>query len=306
MNRLITIIVPVYNVEQYLDRCVESIVNQTYKNIEIILVDDGSPDNCPAICDAWARKDIRIKVIHKKNGGLSDARNEAIKIAKGDYYLLVDSDDYIVLDAVEKLEAYTVDEDIIIGEAQVNEPNQVIDRVHTNLKEDYIYSGKEYSIDAIKVGEWFAEACYNMYRTDFVRNNNLYFKVGILHEDIEYLPRLMLAANKVKYLRYMFYRYMIRETSICSVKSEKHLNDLIKTYSEWARLNESIEDRALQRAYAGALSKYYISTCRQHKVTKKIYPENIDGKYLIMNSLNIKERIKATIFVIAQKIYVRI
>lgn len=306
MNRLITIIVPVYNVERYLDRCVESIVNQTYKNIEIILVDDGSPDNCPEICDEWARKDIRIKVIHKKNGGLSDARNIAIKKAKGDYYLLVDSDDYIVPDAVEKLEAYAVDEDVIIGEAQIHEPKQIIDRVHTNLKEGYIYSGQEYSIEAIKVGEWFAAACYNMYRTDFIRSQNLYFKVGILHEDIEYLPRLMLAANKVKYMHYMFYRYMIRDTSICSVKSEKHLNDLISTYAEWARLNKSIENKELYKAYAGALSKYFISTCRQYKVTKKIYPENIDGKYLIMNSLNIKERVKAIIFVLAQKIYVRI
>jgi len=306
VNRLITIIVPVYNVEQYLDRCVESIVNQTYKNIEIILVDDGSPDNCPRICDDWERRDSRITVIHKKNEGLSAARNDAIKIAKGDYFLLVDSDDYIVLDAVEKFETYAVDEDVIIGEAQIHKLNQVIDRVHTNLKEDYTYSGQEYSIYAIKAGEWFAPACYNMYRTDFIRSNELYFKVGILHEDIEYLPRLMLAAKKVKYMHYMFYKYMTRDTSICSVISEKHLNDLIKIYSEWARLNETIENKSLQKAYAGVLSKYFISTCRQYKVTKKIYPDIIDGKYLILNSLNFKERIKAIAFVVASKIYVSI
>ena len=94
-NPLISVIVPVYNVEKYLDRCVESIVNQTYTNLEIILVDDGSPDNCPAMCDAWAEKDNRIKVIHKENGGVSSARNTGINAASGDYIAFVDSDDYI-------------------------------------------------------------------------------------------------------------------------------------------------------------------------------------------------------------------
>ena len=94
-NPKISVIVPVYKVEKYLDRCVESIVNQTYKNLEIILVDDGSPDNCPAMCDAWAEKDERIRVIHKENGGLADARNAGMDIATGDYIGFVDSDDWI-------------------------------------------------------------------------------------------------------------------------------------------------------------------------------------------------------------------
>lgn len=95
MNKLISVIVPVYNVEKYLDRCVESIVNQTYKNLEIILIDDGATDNSPEMCDEWKKKDNRIKVIHKKNGGLSDARNCGIDTATGDYFAFVDSDDYI-------------------------------------------------------------------------------------------------------------------------------------------------------------------------------------------------------------------
>ena len=94
-NELITIIVPVYKVEKYLDRCVQSIVDQTYTNLEIILVDDGSPDNCPKMCDEWAKKDKRIKVIHKQNGGLSDARNAGLEKAKGKYVGFVDSDDYV-------------------------------------------------------------------------------------------------------------------------------------------------------------------------------------------------------------------
>ena len=92
---LISIIVPVYKVEKYLNRCVESIVKQTYSNLEIILVDDGSQDQCPVMCDAWMEKDNRIKVVHKKNGGLSDARNAGMKISKGEFIGFVDSDDLI-------------------------------------------------------------------------------------------------------------------------------------------------------------------------------------------------------------------
>ena len=103
MSKLISVIVPVYNVEKYLEKCVSSIVNQTYKNLEIMLVDDGSTDSSGKMCDEFAKKDDRIKVIHKPNGGLSDARNSALKIAKGDYIGFVDSDDYIADDMFETL-----------------------------------------------------------------------------------------------------------------------------------------------------------------------------------------------------------
>lgn len=92
---MISIIIPIYKVEQYLDECVTSIINQTYKDLEIILVDDGSPDSCPQMCDEWAKKDARIKVVHKKNGGLSSARNAGLKVATGEYIGFVDSDDYV-------------------------------------------------------------------------------------------------------------------------------------------------------------------------------------------------------------------
>ena len=103
VKSLVSVIVPIYKVEQYLDECVESIVNQTYKNLEIILVDDGSPDGCPQMCDEWLRKDGRIKVIHKKNGGLSSARNAGLDVATGEFVCFVDSDDFICLEALQKL-----------------------------------------------------------------------------------------------------------------------------------------------------------------------------------------------------------
>ena len=99
----ISVIVPVYKVEKYLNRCVESICKQSYSNLEILLVDDGSPDSCPQMCDEYAKADSRIIVIHKENGGLSSARNAALEVATGDYVICVDSDDYIHPRAVEKL-----------------------------------------------------------------------------------------------------------------------------------------------------------------------------------------------------------
>lgn len=100
-NPLISVIVPIYKVEKYLDKCIDSIVSQTHKELEIILVDDGSPDSCPEICDKWAKKDSRIIVIHKENGGVSSARNAGLDIAKGEYIAFVDADDYLDLDMYE-------------------------------------------------------------------------------------------------------------------------------------------------------------------------------------------------------------
>ena len=99
---LISVIVPIYNVEKYLDKCIESIVNQTYKNLEIILVDDESPDNCPEICDKWAERDSRIKVIHKENGGAGSARNAGIEASSGEWIGFVDGDDWIEPNMYEK------------------------------------------------------------------------------------------------------------------------------------------------------------------------------------------------------------
>lgn len=102
-NPLVSIIIPVYNVEKYIEKCIDSIINQTYKNLEIILVDDGSPDGCPEICDKYALQDSRIKAIHKKNGGLSDARNAGLDIMKGEWVIFIDSDDFVSPYHVENL-----------------------------------------------------------------------------------------------------------------------------------------------------------------------------------------------------------
>lgn len=137
---LISVVVPVYKVEKYLDRCVESLCAQTYKNLEIILVDDGSPDSCPALCDAWAAREVRIVVVHKQNGGLSDARNAGVMAAHGSYIGFVDSDDYVAPDLYEALYTHlseTGSDIALCGIADVYSdhtelPKKTIRRVMTN------------------------------------------------------------------------------------------------------------------------------------------------------------------------------
>lgn len=306
MIDLITIIVPVYKVEEYLDRCVNSLVNQTYKNLEIILVDDGSPDNCPHICDLWAAKDNRIRVIHRENGGLSAARNDGIRSAHGKYILFIDSDDYIELDACERLLQYADDADVIVAEATIIENGKPWDRVHSNLKENYVYTGPEYARTTIKKNEMFVAACYNMYRLEFLKNNNLLFLEGVLHEDNDFTPRVFLAAEKVKYIHFKFYNYVIRDDSITGRVHRKQFDDLIKIYSRQYELTKMIADRKTQKSYAGALAKNYIYTCRTHKVVEPIYPTGMNSLYLIKNSLNFIEFIKAIVFTISRKFYYKL
>lgn len=153
---LISVIVPIYKVEAYLDKCVQSIVNQTYTNLEIILVDDGSPDRCGELCEAWGKKDSRIKVIHKENGGLSDARNAGMAVATGSLISFIDSDDRIEPDFFRTLYTAMVKHDAQIAECGVNlvdeedkiltkrgpEKNQVIERIEALRRlvlEDGVY-----------------------------------------------------------------------------------------------------------------------------------------------------------------------
>ena len=134
-NELVSVIVPVYKVEPYLDRCVASILAQTYPNLEVILVDDGSPDNCPAFCDAWAQRDARIRVIHKKNGGQSTARNAGLDAARGEWIAFVDSDDTITPDYCAKLYAAVQQTGAQIAACNYRQ----VDESGQPLKEQYLH-----------------------------------------------------------------------------------------------------------------------------------------------------------------------
>ena len=166
MEDLITVIVPVYKVEKYIRRCIESIINQTYRNLEIILVDDGSPDDCGKICDEYAKKDNRIKVIHKENGGLSDARNKALDLANGKYVIFVDSDDYIEKNAIgylyKLIQKYNTDIAIgLVNSIYDGEKNSILKNKESNIK---VYN-KEQALETMLYNTEFTNmACNKHYK----------------------------------------------------------------------------------------------------------------------------------------------
>ena len=209
---LISVIVPVYKVEKYLDKCVSSIVNQTYKNLEIILVDDGSPDNCPAMCDAWAEKDNRIRVIHKQNGGLSDARNAGMKIASGEFIGFVDSDDWIVSDMYQHLYEIMTDDrsDIAVcGALMVWEDG----RTQKLTRDGSCVLNREDAMRAIIEESWLKQPVWNkLYRTEKIRD--ITFPVGKYHEDVFWSYRAVGMADRVSVSDKVGYYYLQRDGSI--------------------------------------------------------------------------------------------
>lgn len=215
MKDLVSVIVPIYKVEQYITRCVDSIISQTYSNLEIILVDDGSPDSCPAICDEYANNDTRVKVVHKKNGGLSDARNAGLEAAKGEYVAFIDGDDYISSNYVQVLldDCMTNDSDIsccgfykVYEDRRVEKSCQVYNRVFTNL---------EAIRDIFTANSLCEVMTWNkLYRRSLFIDNDIRFPVGKLHEDNFTTYKLFYFANKISFINEPLYYYIQRSDSI--------------------------------------------------------------------------------------------
>lgn len=209
----ISVIVPVYKVEPYLDRCVSSIVNQTYKNLEIILVDDGSPDRCGAMCDAWAARDNRIRVIHKENGGLSDARNAGMAVATGALLGFVDSDDWIAPDMYQQLHERMVEDDSDIaacGVEMVWEDGRPPRRL-TREGSCVLDAGE--AMRAVIEESWLKQPVwYKLYKTALVRD--IPFPVGKYHEDVFWTYQAVGAAKRVSVVDQIGYYYLQRSGSI--------------------------------------------------------------------------------------------
>lgn len=224
MNPLISIIVPVYNVEKYLSKCLDSIVNQTYKNLEIILVDDGSTDNSGDICDEYANKDNRIKVIHKENGGLSDARNKGMNIAKGEYVGFVDSDDYIAKDMYEYLYAFAVKNDLDV--AMCASCDVYEDKIiYPKNFESIILDKKEKIIENIFINPFGGAAvsvCSKLFKYDVIKN--IRFDLGKTYEDVYFLLKWIANTNKFGRCDKVKYYYVQRGESITH---QKFYNDKI-------------------------------------------------------------------------------
>ena len=218
MERKVSVIIPIYNVEKYLCQCLDSIIDQSYKNLEIILVDDGSPDNCGVICDEYAAKDSRIVVIHKANGGLSAARNDGIARATGDWVAFVDSDDWCEPDYYEQLLASDEEDDVdvIFAGGHILEADSNGRKV-VRFASPSLYSGKD-EIETLVIKSITAPYGYpwdKLYRTEFLKGNDLIFDVDCrAAEDAWFNFQVFNKVGKVRCCAVIGYHYRYVAMSI--------------------------------------------------------------------------------------------
>lgn len=250
---MISVIVPVYRVERYLDRCVESIVSQTYRDLEILLVDDGSPDRCGEMCDAWAKRDARIRVIHKQNGGLSDARNAGIDAAEGELLSFIDSDDYIEPDMLENLcralneqAAQVAVCNFVAAYPDGNRPEKdgaSFDK--PQFREEQTLSSREYLLQARGDLRAVSVVAWNkLYRRELFAR--LRYPKGRLHEDEFVFHHLFYPCDRIVCIPENGYHYLQRPDSI--INGEKQLllrKDMLDALLDRARYFCDCGDREL-------------------------------------------------------------
>ncbi len=240
MDKKLSFVLPIYNVEAYLPQCVDSILSQATEDCEIILVDDGSPDGCGAICDAYAEKENNIKVIHKPNGGLSSARNAGFDRAEGEYVLFVDSDDYIEPGSVEKILNWIdeTDADVAFLLSRKVYPDGTSEPLGENLSRDAIYGKSRGEVLRYLAGQpkFPAGAWGKIYRRAFLLEHGIrYPDDRRLSEDLQYSLDLFLTAEKFDYLDFPYYCYrQNRAGSICNTISPRYYFDTFRFISDSA------------------------------------------------------------------------
>lgn len=248
MDRKISVIVPVYKVEQYLNRCIQSIVNQSYNDLEIVLVDDGSPDECPAICDSWAERDQRIKVIHKENGGLSSARNAGLDIATGDYIAFVDSDDYAASNMFEIMLDAAIRNNVDVaccGRVRVSTASKV--EMFT-LPEEQVFTGEE-AIKQLLIGGAIEEAAWDkLYKADIFDKRR--FPDGEINEDIVQTIEILGACRQIVHVGRALYYYCENKNSITTSKYNHRKMICIKHLDQIANYLNKSYPQSLQYFYA--------------------------------------------------------
>lgn len=284
MKPLISIIVPVYNVEDFVGKCLESIIRQSYENLDIVVVDDGSTDGSGEICDEFAKKDKRIRVFHKKNGGLSDARNFGMKKSKGELIAFVDSDDWVKKDYIS-----------VMYEAMGETNAGVVVCGYNNVKpKDITMSGKDATVKLLTKQENLDIVAWNkLYRKSLFLDNEIYFPVGKKHEDTLTTYKVLSKARKVNYISQSLYEYVERKNSIMGegkieerlLVRERAVKEAVEYFKNNADLKQAAEISLLLAEYAfldfaisGKIDKKYGEIAK--KWIKKHKKEYVDNKYL--------------------------
>ncbi len=257
---LVSVIVPIYKVEKYIDKCVTSLLNQTERDVEIILVNDGSPDRCGAICEQYAKADGRILVVHKENGGLSDARNTGIARASGKYLLFVDGDDFVSKTLVEKTVecAEKMDADLVLFDYQeIEEDSKRKDHRSLGLPAGEILNAKKNPELLLTT----PTAWNKLYKREFWQKAEVSYPVGRNFEDLAVTPKLLLEARRVVYLESEpLYHYILREGSIIRSDNFKRsyenrkaaVEDVLEFFrqqNEWKRYEKELEYLVFEHMY---------------------------------------------------------
>lgn len=265
----LSIIVPVYQVEKFLERCVDSLLDQKdFSDYEIILVDDGSADESSQTCDEYLLKCDRIRVVHKKNGGLSDARNYGLDAACGEYVWFVDSDDFIRENCISELIDFADDRyaDVVsFNFSYIQDQYSVRENdIFVDIG-DRVVTGSEWLSSGYRSEKIIMAACFNIFRKALITENRLYFKTGVFHEDEEWTPRVLYHANRVAQFPKSIYGYYIRSGSITNdaAKHRRASLDLIENCEALKEFGARIDDQELKQLFENnivtlALSAYFI------------------------------------------------
>ena len=306
---LLSIIVPIYNVEKYLRKCIDSLVEQRYEDAEIILIDDCSTDHSMKIAELY--QDVpNLKIIKKRvNSGLSDTRNIGLKEAKGKYILFLDSDDYLengCLFNIEKIIKMNNEPSIIYFGfyeefEKTNQQNKMYGYVSEKNK---LYSSKEFIISELKQRNLYAAACFGIYKRDFIVNNQIFFKSGILHEDELWTPQVVMNAKTIYTSDYIYYHYLRRANSITK-KCNKTKNgiDMIKICKELENIFSQISDSLVKKYMDNHIAMLYMKGMSEGKLYEKKKRKYIDRFYPLKKACFMKDRIKAVIFAVNLRLY---
>lgn len=271
----ISVIVPVYRAEQYLSRCVQSILDQTFTDLEVILVDDGSPDNCGKICDQYAKLDSRVKVIHKLNGGASSAKNAALDIATGDYIGFVDSDDYIHPQMYELLLYFAMVDgsDMVSTERDPQMAKEVFipatdgaDRVVVTADEVLQRFHQEY------YGKLWMSYQIKLFRKDIFQGHR--FREGIIYEDTDLFPETVHRCKKITILPFMLYYYTLSDNSVMRSSFSPKRYIMIDVWKRYTQFFDK-EGLSAQRDYYAM--QYLYQLIHMDKLTRSEYPELKDA-----------------------------
>lgn len=262
----ISIIIPVYNIEDYIEDCLKSVLKQDLANIEIILVNDGSSDGSQEICEAYSRKYSHIQLINQQNGGLSDARNKGIEQAAGEYILFVDGDDLIAENTLGGLAQYTLDQDrpdvVLFDYVKYYQSQQRLEAVKRNVQPVVLRRQKGASIlrfllEKDRNFQWMV--CQALYKRDLLLEHELFFQKGRLYEDALWTPETLMKAQSIDYFQQYIYVYRLeREGQITSSVHEKSLKDNIYIPVYWAEKlqEEEVEGRVKKLLMSNLITRY--------------------------------------------------